>query len=168
MFSHKHWWCSTDIKRSNILVGWSMHTAHDNIKNFDVCETFRAQCLQCLRQTVGRASKVWGVLSPTPCHYFIPTTPVTCSTSSLMVIDEACELWHAHWPRVIILYLQVLLTWPKWPTVVIQRDSVDGALFKSVHTGSTKNSCPQHRWPVPPGPWHASRGLWHAHTQNSL
>ena len=115
-------------KCSNILVSWSIHTAHDNIQNVDVCEMLRAQCLQCLCQTVGRASKVWGVLSPTPCHYFIPTTPVTCSASSLMVIDEACELWHAHWPRVIILYPQVLLTWPKWPTVVIQRGSCDGAL----------------------------------------
>ena len=78
-------------KRSNILVGWSIHTAHANIQNFDVCEMFCAQCLQCLRQTVGCASKVWGVLSPTPCHYFIPTTPVTCSTSSLMVVGEACD-----------------------------------------------------------------------------
>ena len=138
-------------KCSNILVSWSIHTAHDNIQNFDVCEMFRAQCLQCLRQTVGRASKVWGVPSPTPCHYFIPTTPVTCSTSRLMVIGEACDTpldqessFYTHkylWPD------------PSDPLpVVIQRGSCDGAFESCMYRLN------QHLWPVPPGPWHASKG----------
>ena len=58
---------------------------------FVICS---AQCLQCLCQTsAASASKVWGVLRPTPCHYIHNTGDLfNLKRDPLWSPREACDL----------------------------------------------------------------------------